>query len=147
MIPTKIQRYQGATCVAYKIPRDGLVDRIEKGLRFLKDGSMANPRRDATPLEFASELELDAMSTEYAKKTDVGRLVEAVREAVAKGEGFIEKEYRFGGSILGVNLVGYPQGDDYLVRFALIPDTTPDLTVDGLSSAIGSEPVEFPRGM
>ena len=147
MTQAKIQRYDGATCVAYKIPRDELVDRIENGLRFLKDGSMANPRRDAPAHEFAEALMLDAMSTAYAKKTGIGPLVEAVREAAANGRDFREKDNGFGGAILGLNLIGYPQGDDYVVAFALIPDSTPDSTVDGLSAAIGSEPVEFPRGM
>lgn len=147
MIQTKIQRYHGATCVAYRIPKDELADRVRNGLRFLKDGSMARPRRDATQQEFTAELLLDNISTAYAEKRGFEHLVQAVREAVVRGRDFLEEEYKFGGEILGLNLVGYPEGDDYIVRFALIPDTTPDSTIDGLSKAIDAEPVEFPTGI
>lgn len=147
MTQTKIQRYGGATCVAYTIPKDELVDRVQNGLKFLKGGSMAHPRRDATIQEFTGELMLDAMSSAYAEKRGFDHLVEAIRKAVADGKEFLEKDYGFGGYILGLNLAGTPLGEDYLVRFVLIPDTTPDSTIDGLSKAIGAEPVEFPRGI
>ena len=141
-----IQVIDGATCVAYELPVDELVERIERGLKFLKQGDMAQFSPEMSMDQVMTQMLIGLASAAYAEKKGYREIMDEIKAGMGRGT-FIAKDYKFGGSIMGVNISGYQRGSNYLVRFALIPDTTPFSTIDGLSAAIGKSPIPFPRGL